>query len=281
MGFIRPHTMRAWFGPQQYENVDQLKRDSFPTGTNPHYSIVLGDYGALLSSTTTSTGSSSFSAGVAMGRAVEAALSGTASLTVNASLVVQMAAALLGQASLTTSLSGAVSMAASLAGSGNITAALGLISNVVATLIGAATVSPTLRGTAKIEANIFTNEGAADAAQIATSVWNSLAASFNDPGTMGEALNDAAAGGGGGGGGGTIIRDDELAQGGTKAQITLNAAASTTDNLYEEAYIVLISGTGAGQVRKIKAYYGATRTCVVWNHFQVAPDNTTVYRIIP
>lgn len=134
--------------------------------------------------------------------------------------------------------------------------------------------------TGRVQANIDW-ASRPSAFDIAQEVLNASKALYNIPGTIGEAINDGAAGGGGGGGGGTIIREDELAQGGTKAQITLNSAASTEDNLYEGLTLVTVSGTGAGQARKIVAYYGATRTAVVNFHFRIAPDSTTVYRIIP
>ena len=44
--------MRGYYGKAQTDdNIEQIKRDSFPTGTNIPYSIIMGDSGALLSAT--------------------------------------------------------------------------------------------------------------------------------------------------------------------------------------------------------------------------------------
>lgn len=114
---------------------------------------------------------------------------------------------------------------------------------------------------------------------ITQSVLNALAASYNISGTIGAKINSS--GGGGSSSGGTIIREDELAQGGNKLRIILNSAASSINNLYEGSTIVIMSGTGAGQARKITRYTAATRTADVLPTFTVAPDSTSVYRIIP
>lgn len=142
--------------------------------------------------------------------------------------------------------------------------------NVVSSLVGVGNLAVTIDWAAR-----------PSAFDIAQEVLNAQKALYNAAGTIGEAINDAAAGGGGGGGGGTIIREDELAQGGNKLRIILNNASSSTDNLYEGSTVVIMSGTGAGQARRITRYTGSTRTADVLPTFKVAPDNTSVYRIIP
>lgn len=66
----------------------------------------------------------------------------------------------------------------------------------MASTAGALTLSATsdLRGTASLEADI-TPYTELSPESLAASVWNSLAANFNDPGTMGEKLNDAGTAG--------------------------------------------------------------------------------------
>lgn len=63
--------------------------------------------------------------------------------------------------------------------------------------------------------------------------------------------------------------------------ITLDAGASTVVNFYRYCLIVTLSGTGAGQCRLISAYSGASKIVTVSNDFEVAPDNTTGYAIVP
>ncbi len=171
---VAPHTMRGYYGlAQDSDNIEQIKRDSFPTGTNAPYSIIMGDKGSLLSSTTLVNGSSDLNAGMAMGRAISADLFGTSDLSGGLSLIVQLATDLAGSGTLTASMVGSLQMAANLAGSGDLTAALGLIANVATTLSGSGTVVGGLRGTASLEASItpFTELSPEN---LAAAVMNSL-----------------------------------------------------------------------------------------------------------
>lgn len=191
--WIRPHVMRGYYtytdvGP----NDAQIQRDGFPTGTNPPYSLVLGDKGALLSSTTTLHGATTVTSNVAMGRAIESTLTGTGALTdAPLSLIIQLAcSALNGSGVLSVSMSGIVQLASSLAGTGDLTASLKLLASVICTMTGSGAITSTLRGTATLEADItpFTTLSPEN---LAASVWNAVAASYNSAGTMGEKLNDA------------------------------------------------------------------------------------------
>lgn len=190
--WIRPHVMRGYFTyADEGPNDDQIVRDSFPTGTNPPYSIIMGDKGTLLVSSNTTNGVGALTGSVAMGRAIASTIEGTGALTSNLSLIIQLACAdLNGVGGLSASMSGIVQMASNLAGTGNLTAALQLISYVVCNMSGTGAVTANLRGTATLEADItpFTTLSPEN---LAASVWNSLAASFNSVGTMGEKINDA------------------------------------------------------------------------------------------
>lgn len=191
--WIGPHIMRGYYtysnsGP----NGDTVKRDSFPTGTNPPYSLVMGDKGTLLVSSNTTNGVGVMTAGLAMGRAIAAALSGTGTISAaNLSLIVQLAcSALTGTGALTASMKGVVQMASTLAGSGQITSALQLLAGIVCNMTGSGGITATLRGTASLEADIspFTE---LSPESLAAAVWNAVAGSFNEAGTMGEKMNDA------------------------------------------------------------------------------------------
>jgi hypothetical protein len=54
---------------------------------------------------------------------------------------------------------------------------------------------------------------------------------------------------------------------------------STTDDYYNNLYIEIYSGTGAGQKVKITDYVASTRICTAT--FSTAPDNTSVYGMVP
>lgn len=195
--FIRPHTMRGYFAPAQSSNViEQVKRDSFPTGTSVPYSIVIGDKGSLLSSTTLVNGAASVSASAANGINILSSISGTSSLGSNLSIVASLNATINGLGTVTAALVGSIAMEAALNGTSNVSAQLNLISNMVATMVGSGTISTaSLNGKLSMEADIFVNQSEATVIQIVEAVWNALAADYNTSGTMGAKLNSAGSSG--------------------------------------------------------------------------------------
>ncbi len=116
---------------------------------------------------------------------------------------------------------------------------------------------------------------AADAAvEIAAAVWDRVltAATHNIATSAGRrlrALEDVA-----------VLREEEQAQGGSANSLTLNAAASSLDDFYEHAMIVLTGGAGDGQVRTIQSYVGSTRVANVVPDWVTTPDATTKYTIL-
>jgi hypothetical protein len=195
---IAPHTMRGYFGlAQDSDVIEQIKRDSFPTGTNPPYCLIMGDKGGLLTSTTTISGVGSQVSGLSMGKACEAALSGSGTITdAQLSLIIQLAADLSGDGTITTAaLVGVVSLAASLDGAGDLTAGLSVIAYMNAVLAGTSDVDAALRGTLSMAADIYVNQSEAEVQQLVAGVWDALSATYNNPGTMGEALNSAGTAG--------------------------------------------------------------------------------------
>jgi len=193
--FLRPHVMRGYYGKSQTDsNIEQIKRDGFPTGTNPPYSLVMGDKGALLSSTTTISGTSSNTFAMAMGLAAESAITGSGDITSSLSLVIQLACDILASGDISASLVGKLEMAAALAGEGDLTSSLSLIAFVVSEVTGSGTVAGTFFGTASLAADI-TSSSTLSPESLAAAVWNSIAASFNTAGTMGNKMNSAASAG--------------------------------------------------------------------------------------
>lgn len=72
------------------------------------------------------------------------------------------------------------------------------------------------------------------------------------------------------------------AQAGGASTITLRAGASAVDNLFQLCAIVILSGTGAGQVRKAATggYNGTTKVLTVTTAWETQPDNTSVYMVM-
>lgn len=63
--------------------------------------------------------------------------------------------------------------------------------------------------------------------------------------------------------------------------ITLAAGASAVDGFYNNAFITLTAGTGAGQVRFISDYNGTSKIAPVGEGWDTAPDSTSEYSISP
>lgn len=61
--------------------------------------------------------------------------------------------------------------------------------------------------------------------------------------------------------------------------ITLAAGASAVNDFYNNAFITITGGLGAGQVRFISGYDGASKTATVSEAWDTVPDATTVYSI--
>lgn len=192
---LRSETMRGFYYPSDVTNIEQNKRDSVPTGTNPPYSLILGDKGSLISSTTNINGVSTVISNVAMGRSIAANLSGEGVITSALSLIIQLATNLAGEGLLTSALVGSLQMAANLAGVGDLEVSAKIIANIVATLAGQGSISSaTFIGFCRLEADI-TPYTELSPETLAASILNSMLTSYNSPGTVGQALNAAGSAG--------------------------------------------------------------------------------------
>lgn len=77
------------------------------------------------------------------------------------------------------------------------------------------------------------------------------------------------------------VRSGTAQAGGGTGTVILDAGASATTDFYKGLYIYLTSNTGAGQVRLITAYNGATKTATLDTALAVAADATTTYALMP
>lgn len=71
------------------------------------------------------------------------------------------------------------------------------------------------------------------------------------------------------------------AQAGAATSITLDASASATTDLYKSAVILILAGTGAGQVRECTAYNGGTKVASIAPNWVTNPDGTSVFLVMP
>jgi len=75
--------------------------------------------------------------------------------------------------------------------------------------------------------------------------------------------------------------NEGLARAGTNNTIQLNALASSDDNAYVSQVIFLRSGLGEDQARTVIAYDGTTKIATVHTNWNVNPDGTTAYVMLP
>lgn len=170
--------------------------NGLPAATESPVAWCLPQRGGMLAVNIPIGGLGSVTAGLSLGRALSAALSGNGDISAAAlSLVVQLNASLNGQGNLTAALNSTISLAANLAGQGDLTAVLGLIAFLNADLSGNGNLTAALRGTASLAANLTASGTALTTQNVAEAVWNALATQYDQPGTMGEKLNDAGGSG--------------------------------------------------------------------------------------
>lgn len=77
-----------------------------------------------------------------------------------------------------------------------------------------------------------------------------------------------------------VIRANTAAAG-AAGSITLDAGASATDSIYNDCWVYLTGGTGAGQTRLITGYTGSTQVALVAPNWQTNPDATSTFAILP
>lgn len=71
------------------------------------------------------------------------------------------------------------------------------------------------------------------------------------------------------------------AQAGGASTITLASDASSTNNLYTDAIVILTGGTGRGQVNTIASYVGGTKVATMTRAWAIQPIAGTEYTILP
>lgn len=76
-----------------------------------------------------------------------------------------------------------------------------------------------------------------------------------------------------------ILKESGNSQGGTENSINLALSSSLTNDYYKDLYIKIVSGTGAGQVKKIYSYDGILKKVEIEGQWQTIPDVSSVYVI--
>lgn len=71
------------------------------------------------------------------------------------------------------------------------------------------------------------------------------------------------------------------AQAGAAGSITLDTNASATNDFYNNTLVYIVSGTGAGQVRRAYDYDGSSKVLSVVPNWTTNPNNTSVFVLMP
>lgn len=177
----------------RYSNDSAEPKSGVPDGYRPSYCWVIPQTAGALASRNIIAGTGAFTASGAMGVNGAAALTGTGSLTATGALIVSAVAALTGSGSLTGNIVAVLDAVAALTGTGSLSGAMTAYGALAAALAGVGALTAPGYGIGHMEADIspFTELSPEN---LAASVWNALAADFNDVGTMGEKMNDAGSG---------------------------------------------------------------------------------------
>lgn len=190
----KPSTWHNFFFPDT-TTTSTVKSTSFPTGTEPPYSWIVGEKGGELSSTVGMSGLGSIVSNLTNGKGLEANIGGGGSLSATVSLLYQLVASLSGAGSLSGSLSSALGLSANLSGAGSLSATVSLLQAMAASLSGSGIIVANLKQVISMEADIFVNSGTATVNELVAGVWGAVAADFNESGTMGQKLNGAGSAG--------------------------------------------------------------------------------------
>jgi hypothetical protein len=190
LGQFRPTLFPAFYCPSQAAATG-LDKSAFNNGYADLFAWHLSPKAGGLGSTNNLVGIAAVTPALSSGINVGATIAGVGDLTPpSLSLVTALASALAGTGAITADLAASLQLAASLAGSGDLTGSLGLIGWVVANLTGTGSITADARGTLSMSADI-TPFSELSPESLAAAVWNAIAASFNEAGTMGEKMNDA------------------------------------------------------------------------------------------
>ena len=206
--FGGPSDPTLWFKPAstmhfypQNTAENNFYKCSFPNGATPPYSWILAPTaggmaasGTLLGSGALGLTNGQYLAGMKQMTGPLAGIGIISNPTLQ--LIVSMIGVLSGTGALSGTLAGSAAMIASLAGQGNLTAAIQALAWLTSQLIGEGSASASnLTAIGHMEADLYVNSGTASTKELAAEVWNSVAASFDESGTMGNKLNAAGTAG--------------------------------------------------------------------------------------
>lgn len=188
---------------QAYGKADRLNQSSAfgrlastPSGNTPPTTWIIPLKAGSISSRYLTVGSGGITPfALTEGRNLEAGVTGEGDFTGTAQLIISMVAALTGSGELNATAQGFLLLSADLAGSGDLEGSIGALANAVAALEGTGEIEATIKALGTLAASINVTGDLLTSANVAESIWNALSTSFDQPGTMGEAVLNAGSSG--------------------------------------------------------------------------------------
>jgi hypothetical protein len=194
-----------------YNGGGSLFRNAAPTGRMRASAMTFGEYNAFPNGnlhpvcwmlpqkaggmSMRPRGEGSLAANLIPTRPMSIDMTGSGDLAATAALVVSMACAMTGSGSLTATITGLLDMTCDMAGSGDLAADMEGIASMAIDMLGQGDLEATIAAYGDMTIDIVVTGTGLSTANVGAAVWNALAASFNDAGTMGNKLNTASSGG--------------------------------------------------------------------------------------
>lgn len=118
-------------------------------------------------------------------------MTGSGDLAATAALAIAMQLAMTGSGSMTAEIEGRLNMTVDMAGSGDMAADMEGIANMAVAMLGEGDLEAAILAYGNMSIDITVTGTGLSTANVGQAVWAALAAANNEPGTMGEKLNDA------------------------------------------------------------------------------------------
>lgn len=122
-------------------------------------------------------------------------MTGAGDLAATAALAVAMAVALAGSGTLTATIEGRLNASVDMTGAGDLTASMEGLGNMVVAMLGAGDLEATIAAYGNMAVDIVVTGTGLTVENVASAVWDAVAADHTTPGTTGEALGAAGSAG--------------------------------------------------------------------------------------
>lgn len=198
-----PLTLLGMQGRHFFRDDQQLFKNAGGLGLNERLSVPMGSgpYNAISMPKTAgdmsmyATASGAIVADLIPTWPMAINLTGSGTLAAEAALSVAMGLALSGSGSLSASIIGLLNMECDLSGSGSLAAAMEGVASLAVDMLGEGGLEATIAAYGDMAIDIVVTGTGLSTANVGSAVWNALAATFNEPGTMGSKVNTASSGG--------------------------------------------------------------------------------------